>query len=116
MKVYCYSKCSTCKKALNFLDKKKIKYEKIDIKTAPPSYEELLDYYHKSNLPIKKFINTSGLLYKELKLKDKLPTMSDEEIIKLISSDGMLIKRPLLISNNQILLGFKEDEYKKIEL
>ncbi len=116
MKIYCYSKCSTCQKALKYLKDKNISFEEIDIKNNPPSYEELLDYFKISNLPVKKFVNTSGLLYKELNLKDKLPTMKDEEVLKLISTNGMLIKRPLLINNNQILLGFKEDEYKKIEL
>jgi len=116
MKVYCYSKCSTCQKALKYLKDNNILFEEIDIKNNPPSYEELLEYFKTSNLPVKKFVNTSGLLYKELNLKDKLPNMKDEEVLKLISTNGMLIKRPLLINNNQILLGFKEDEYKKIEL
>ena len=116
MKVYCYSKCSTCQKALKYLKDNNISFEEIDIKNNPPSYEELFSFFKTSNLPVKKFVNTSGLLYKELNLKDKLPNMKDEEVLKLISTNGMLIKRPLLINNNQILLGFKEDEYKKIEL
>ena len=93
-----YPKCSTCQKAKKFLDSHNIKYQEQDIK---------------SNLPLKKFINTSGTLYRQLNLKDKIQKMSDEEIIKLISSNGMLIKRPLLISKNNILTGFKEEEYKR---
>ena len=115
MKVYCYSKCSTCKKALEYLNNNKIKYEEIDIKNNPPTYEELLEYYEKSKLPVKRFVNTSGLLYKELGLKDKLPNMSDKEVLKLISTDGMLIKRPLLINNDIIIPGFKEEEYSKLK-
>lgn len=108
-----YPKCSTCKKAKKFLDEYNIKYEEQDIKLNPPTYEKLKSYYEKSNLPIKKFINTSGLLYKELQLKNKIPTMKDEEILRLLSTNGMLIKRPLLITDNQIIIGFKEEEYKK---
>ncbi len=108
-----YPKCSTCQKAKKFLDSHNIKYQEQDIKSNPPTYEELLNYYQKSNLPLKKFINTSGTLYRQLNLKDKIQKMSDEEIIKLISPNGMLIKRPLLISKNNILTGFKEEEYKR---
>ena len=110
-----YPKCTTCQKAKKYLDENHITYEEQNIKTNPPTYEELLDYYHKSNLPVKKFVNTSGILYRELNLKEKLNTMTDEEILKLISTDGMLIKRPLLIQNNIVLTGFKETEYQKIK-
>lgn len=109
----CYPKCSTCKKAKKYLDDNNIKYEERDIKLNPPTYEELKSYYEKSKLPIKKFVNTSGLTYKELNLKDKLPTMTDDEILKLISTNGMLIKRPLLITNKDILTGYKEEDYKR---
>lgn len=108
-----YPKCSTCKKAKQFLDEHNIKYEEQDIKLNPPTYEELKSYYEKSNLPIKRFVNTSGLIYKELNLKDKLPTMTDDEILKLISTNGMLIKRPLLITDKDILTGYKEEDYKR---
>ena len=109
-----YPKCTTCKKAKKFLDDKNIKYEERDIKNNNPTYEELSNWYQTSDLPLKKFFNTSGNLYKELNLKDKLNSMSEEEQLKLLSSNGMLVKRPVLISNNKVLLGFKEDEYKKI--
>lgn len=108
-----YPKCSTCQKAKKFLEENKMEFKEQNIKTNPPTYEELLDYYKRSNLPIKRFINTSGILYKELHLKEKIPNMSEEEILKLLSTNGMLIKRPLLISDKEILTGFKEEEYKK---
>lgn len=108
-----YPKCSTCKKAKQFLNDNNIRFEEQDIKLNPPTYEQLKEYYKKSNLPIKRFVNTSGLIYKELNLKDKLPTMSDDEILKLISTNGMLIKRPLLITDKTVLTGFKEEDYKK---
>ena len=110
-----YPKCSTCKKAKKFLDDNNIKYEEREIKVNNPTYEELKSWYKISDLPLKKFFNTSGNLYKELNLKDKLNSMSEEEQLKLLSSSGMLVKRPVLINNNQVLLGFKEDEYKKIK-
>lgn len=108
-----YPKCSTCKKAKQFLDNHNIQYEEQDIKLNPPTYEELKSYYEKSNLPVKKFVNTSGLIYKELNLKDKLPTMTDDEILKLISTNGMLIKRPLLVTDKGIITGYKEEDYKR---
>ena len=111
MKVYCYSRCSTCQKALKYLNDNHIKYEEIDIKKNPPSYEELLDYFHTSNLPVKKFVNTSGLLYRSMNLKDKLKDMSDNEKLELLSSDGMLVKRPILVSKDKLLVGFKEKEW-----
>ena len=112
----CYPKCTTCQKAKKWLDNNKIQYELRDIKLDNPTYDELKCWYKKSGLPIKKFFNTSGLLYKSLNLKEKLPEMSEEEMLKLLSTDGMLVKRPLLIDNNFVLVGFKEAEWEKINL
>lgn len=109
-----YPKCTTCKKAKKYLDDNNIKYEERDIKNNNPTYEELSNWYKISDLPLKKFFNTSGNLYKELNLKDKLNSMSEEEKLQLLSSNGMLVKRPILISDKSILLGFKEDDYKNI--
>ncbi|MFI3251513.1 MAG: arsenate reductase family protein [bacterium] len=114
MKFIAYMRCSTCVKALKYLNENNVNPEVIDIKTNIPTKEELKQYHELSGLDIKKFFNTSGLVYKELNLKDKLPTMSLEEKYELLSTNGMLIKRPLLISTNSVLLGFKEEEYKKI--
>lgn len=110
-----YPKCSTCKKAKKYLDDNNIKYEERDIKNNNPTYEELTNWYKMSNLPLKKFFNTSGNLYKELNLKDKLNSMSEEEQLRLLSTNGMLVKRPVLVDDKNILLGFKEEEYKKIK-
>lgn len=110
-----YPKCSTCKKAKKYLDDNNIEYEEINIKENNPTYEELKEWYKISNLPLKKFFNTSGNLYKELNLKDKLNSMSEEEQLKLLSTNGMLVKRPILIDDKNIILGFKEEEYKKIK-
>ena len=93
------------------MDDKKQQYELRDIKTDNPTFEELTDWYNKSGLPIKKFFNTSGLLYKSLDLKNKLPEMSEEEMLKLLATDGMLVKRPLLIGDDFVLTGFKETEW-----
>ena len=114
MKFVCYPKCTTCQRAKKWLDDNNIKYELRDIKLNNPTLGELTDWYNKSGLPIKKFFNTSGLLYKSLDLKNKLPEMSEEEMLKLLATDGMLVKRPLLIGNDFVLVGFKEDEYGKI--
>ena len=111
IKFICYSKCTTCQRAKKWLDDNKIKYELRDIKLDNPSLEELTEWYNKSGLPIKKFFNTSGLLYKSLDLKNKLPEMSEDEMLKLLATDGMLVKRPLLISDNFVLVGFKESEW-----
>ena len=111
IKFICYPKCTTCQKALRWLDDNKIEYELRDIKEDNPTLEELTAWYKASGLPLKKFFNTSGLLYKSMELKDKLPTMSDEEQLKLLATDGMLVKRPLVISNEFILVGFKESEW-----
>ncbi len=110
-KVYQYPSCSTCRKALKYLNEKGVEYTSVHLVEETPSYEELKALYEKSGLSIKKFFNTSGLKYKELGLKDKLPKLSDEEALKLLASDGMLIKRPILANDEKILIGFKEDEW-----
>lgn len=106
-----YKKCSTCKRAKKYLEDKKIEFIDRDIKENTPTYEELNGYIIKFEIPIKKLFNTSGLKYKSLNLKDKLKEMSDSEKIRLLASDGMLIKRPLLITPDNILIGFKEKEW-----
>lgn len=111
LKVYCYSRCSTCKKALKWLDDKGIKYELIDIKENHPSEEELRKYYAMSGLPLKRFWNTSGILYREMGLSKKLKEMSEDEQFALLATDGMLVKRPLLVGENFALTGFKEEEW-----
>ena len=105
-----YPKCNTCRNAKKWLDEHKITYEDRHIIDRNPSVEELTEWIKRSKLPLKNFFNTSGLVYKEMKLKDKLPAMSEAEQIALLASDGKLIKRPLLISENQVLVGFKADE------
>ena len=107
----CYPKCSTCKKAKKWLDEQHITYTERHIVEENPSYEELKEWYSKSGLPLKKFFNTSGLLYKEMQLKDKLPAMSEEEQLALLSTNGMLVKRPLAIKDDMVLVGFKEAEW-----
>ena len=113
LKFICYPKCTTCQKAKKWLDDNKIEYEVRDIKLDNPTLEELTEWYKKSGLPLKKFFNTSGLLYKSLELKDKLPTMTEEERLNLLATDGMLVKRPLLIGQDFVLVGFKEAEWKE---
>ena len=110
-KFVCYPKCTTCQKAKKWLDDNKIEYELRDIKADNPSLEELTAWYGMSGLPLKKFFNTSGLLYKSMELKDKLPAMSEEEQLKLLATDGMLVKRPIVIGENFVLVGFKESEW-----
>ena len=107
----CYSKCSTCQKAKKWLDEQDIKYTERHIVDNNPSYEELKEWYNKSGLPLKRFFNTSGLLYKEMQLKDKLPTMNEEEQLKLLATNGMLLKRPLVVNGDMVLIGFKEAEW-----
>lgn len=111
MKFICYPKCTTCQKARKWLDAKGASYELRDIKENNPSYDELKKWYEMSGLPLKKFFNTSGLLYKSMELKKKLPDMSDEEQLRLLATDGMLVKRPILINGSKIIVGFKESEY-----
>ena len=112
IKFICYPRCTTCQKAKKWLDDNKIEYELRDIKLDNPTYEELKEWHEKSGLPLKKFFNTSGLLYKSLELKSKLPTMSDDEMFNLLSTDGMLVKRPLLVGDDFVLVGFKENEWR----
>ena len=107
----CYPKCSTCQKAKKWLEEHKIEYTERHIAEDKPSYDELKEWYGRSGLPLKKFFNTSGLLYKEMQLKDKLPTMSDEEQLKLLATNGMLVKRPLVVKDDIVLVGFKEAEW-----
>lgn len=106
-----YPKCSTCKKALKWLEENEVPFTKRHIGEENPSEQELTEWYHKSGLPLKKFFNTSGLLYKSMGLKDKLPQMSEDEMLKLLATDGMLVKRPLLVSDEFVLVGFKETEW-----
>ena len=108
-----YPKCSTCQKAKKWLDAHHITYTERHIAEDNPSYDELKKWYKKSRLPLKKFFNTSGLLYKEMQLKDKLPDMSEEEQLKLLATDGMLVKRPLIVDDNGVLVGFKEAEWEE---
>lgn len=110
--VLVYRKCSTCQKALKWLEENKIEFEERPIKEENPTAEELKEWYQKSDLPLKRFFNTSGNLYKELQLKDKLADMSEEEQIKLLATDGMLVKRPLLITDTYVCPGFKEADWK----
>lgn len=110
-KVYCYDRCSTCKKALAWLDKNGIEYQKIDIKEKNPNEVSLRKFHKKSGLPLKKFFNTSGLLYRSMELSKKLPDMSEDKQFELLASDGMLVKRPLLICDKAVIPGFKEVEW-----
>ena len=110
----CYPRCSTCQKAKKWLDEQGKKYTERHIVENNPTYEELKQWYEMSGLPLKKFFNTSGLKYKELQLKDKLPTMSEDEMLKLLATDGMLVKRPLLVVDDKILVGFKESQWEQI--
>ena len=109
----CYPKCSTCQKAKKWLDEQNIEYTQRHIAEDNPSYEELKEWYGKSGLPLKKFFNTSGMLYKEMQLKDKLPAMSEEEQLELLAGNGMLVKRPIVIKGNTVLVGFKEAEWEE---
>ena len=113
MNFICYPKCTTCQKAKKWLDANGVSYELRDIKEQNPSYEELKKWYGMSGLPLKKFFNTSGLLYKSMELKNKLPEMSEEEQLRLLATDGMLVKRPILINGNKVVVGFKESDYEE---
>ena len=112
LKFICYPKCTTCQKARKWLDDNNVEYEFRDIKSNNPSIEELSEWYRMSALPLRKFFNTSGLLYKSMELKNALPAMSDEEMLSLLATDGMLVKRPLLVGDNFVLVGFKDAEWK----
>lgn len=114
LKFICYPKCTTCQRARKWLEDKNLKYELRDIKADNPALEELTEWHQKSGLPLKRFFNTSGLLYKSLDLKNRLPDMSQDEQLKLLSTDGMLVKRPILIGDGFVLVGFKEAEWEKI--
>ena len=109
-----YPPCSTCQKAKKWLDDRGITYEDRHIKAENPTYEELKSWYERSGLPLKKFFNTSGLLYKSMELKTKLPAMTEEEQLQLLASDGMLVKRPLLITDEKILVGFREADWETV--
>lgn len=108
-----YPKCTTCKRAKKWLDEHQISYEERDIKENNPSLEELKEWYQRSGLPLKRFFNTSGILYKEMKLKDKLPEMSEDEQLALLASDGMLVKRPIVVTKESVLVGYKEAQWEE---
>lgn len=113
MQVLCYAKCSTCKKALKWLDEQGVSYDLRDIRTENPTEAELRDWHAKSGLPLKRFFNTSGMQYRALELKDKLPGMPEDEQFALLASDGMLVKRPLLVLDDTVLPGFKQAEWEQ---
>ncbi|MGN1457332.1 MAG: Spx/MgsR family RNA polymerase-binding regulatory protein [Acutalibacteraceae bacterium] len=108
-----YPKCTTCKKAKKWLDDNGVEYSDRNIKEQNPTYEELKAWYEQSKLPLKKFFNTCGVLYKSMNLKDKLPSMSEEEQLRLLATDGMLVKRPIIVTENIVLTGFKEKEWEE---
>lgn len=111
LKVYCYEKCTTCKKALKWLDDRYIEYDRKDIKTEHPNVKTIDELWKKSGLPLKRFFNTSGMVYRDMELSKKLPDMSEDDQIKLLASDGMLVKRPLVVGDDFVLVGFKETEW-----
>ena len=113
MKIYCYSKCSTCKKALAWLEEHRLDHQVMDIKADHPDEQTLRLYYERSGLPLKRFFNTSGIQYREQELSKKLPGMSEEEQLRLLASDGMLVKRPLLVGEDFVLTGFREEEWRQ---
>ncbi len=113
LKIYCYNKCTTCKKALKWLDNNGIAYELTDIKTDHPDEASLREYHKLSGLPLKRFFNTSGIQYREMELSKKLPEMSEDEQFALLATDGMLVKRPLVIGDGFVLVGFREEEWKE---
>ena len=113
MKVFAYRKCSTCMKALKWLEVHNVEFEERAIKEENPTYEELKEWQSRSGLPLKKFFNTSGLLYKNMQLKDKLPNMTEEEQLRLLATDGMLVKRPFVVDGDLVLTGFREAEWKE---
>lgn len=106
-----YPKCSTCRKAKKWLDVHNIIYTERHIADENPSYEELKEWHEKSGLPLRKFFNTSGLLYKNMQLKDKLPAMGEEEQLRLLATDGMLVKRPIVVDADRVLVGYREEEW-----
>ena len=112
----CYDKCSTCQKAKKWLDSHGVSYEARHIKEQNPTAQELQEWHQKSGLPLKKFFNTSGMLYKQMNLKDRLSSMSELEQIEILSTNGMLVKRPLIIADDFVLIGFKEKEWKRLKM
>lgn len=110
----CYPKCSTCQKARKHLEEKNVVFEIRDIKENNPTKEELKEWYQKSQLPLKKFFNTSGLLYREMQLKERLPRMSEEDMLEILASDGMLVKRPILVMEDRIIVGYVPKEYEEL--
>ena len=114
MLVLCYPKCSTCRKALNWLDERNIEFDQRDIVLDNPTIDELRLWHKSSDLPLRRFFNTSGVLYREMGLKDKLPTMSDDEMYELLASDGKLVKRPLLVLDDTVLVVFREPEWEAV--
>ena len=115
MLVLCYPRCGTCKKALKWLEDNGLEYEYRHIVENNPTRDELKDWYERSGLPLKKFFNTSGLKYKELNLKDRIPEMTEDEIFGLLSTDGMLVKRPILLEGDKVLVGFKVEEWETLK-
>ena len=113
MLVLVYRKCSTCIKALNWLEEHNVQFTERPIKEEHPTYEELKLWYERGGMPLKKFFNTSGLLYKEMELKDKLPQMTEDEQLRLLATNGMLVKRPLVVGEDYVLTGFKEKEWEE---
>ncbi len=113
---FCYPKCTTCRRAQKWLEENKIDFAFRDIKLTPPTIEELTAWHKASGLPLKRFFNTSGLLYKSLQLKDKLPQMTEQEMLELLSTDGMLVKRPLLVGDDFVVVGYKEEQWNKVVL
>ena len=109
-----YPPCSTCQKAKKWLDERGVTYTDRHIKEQNPTYEELKEWHRRSGLPLKRFFNTSGLLYKSLNMKEKLPGMTEEEQLRLLATDGMLVKRPILVTENAVVTGFKEAEWEKL--
>ena len=107
----CYPKCTTCAKARKWLEENGIDFEERDIKEDKPARKELVKWHKQSGLPLRRFFNTSGMLYRELQLKDKLPNMTEDEMLDLLATDGMLVKRPLAIAGNKVLVGFKQAEW-----
>lgn len=110
----CYPKCTTCQKAKRFLDENGMNYDERNIKEQNPTIDELKDWHKASGLPLKKFFNTSGMLYRSMELAKKIPSMSEDEQFALLASDGMLVKRPILVADNTVLIGFKESEWEKL--
>ena len=113
MLAVCYPRCSTCKKAVKWLEDNGIEYTYRDIKEDNPSEEELRKWHADSGLPLKRFFNTSGMLYRDMQLKDKLPQMSEDEMFKLLASDGLLVKRPIAVADGKVLVGFKQAEWEE---